>query len=134
MDLAGYRIVQESLTNALKHGDGIADVVIGYRPALVTLTVDTPAGDARREPSAARGTLSGVERGLSGTREATPGADRARPGIRGTPTGAEPALPGAGAGIIGMRERAALVGGVCEAGPYGDGWRVHAELPTGEIS
>lgn len=134
VDLAGYRIVQESLTNALKHGDGIADVVIGYRPALVTLTVDTPAGDARREPSAARGTVSGVERGLSGTREAIPGADRARPGIRGTPTGAEPALPGAGAGIIGMRERAALVGGVCEAGPYGDGWRVHAELPTGEIS
>ncbi|WP_242659169.1 sensor histidine kinase [Thermostaphylospora chromogena] len=39
-------------------------------------------------------------------------------------------LSGAGAGLIGMRERTALVGGVFEAGPHGDGWRVRAELPT----
>ncbi|GAA3515496.1 signal transduction histidine kinase [Streptosporangium album] len=90
VDLAGYRIVQESLTNALKHGGEAADLVIGYRPGLVTLTVDNPIHDAGRE------------------------------------------LPGAGAGIIGMRERAALVGGVFEAGPHDRGWRVHAELPTGE--
>jgi signal transduction histidine kinase len=90
VDLAGYRIVQESLTNALKHGGKAADLVIGYRPGLVTLTVDNPLGD-----------------------------------VGG-------ALPGAGAGIIGMRERTALLGGVFEAGPYGDGWRVRAELPTQE--
>ncbi|WP_433248704.1 sensor histidine kinase [Streptosporangium sp. CA-135522] len=92
VDLAGYRIVQESLTNALKHGGKVADLVIGYRPGLVTLTVDNPI-DA--------------------------------PGL---------GLPGAGAGIIGMRERTALVDGVFDAGPHDDGWRVRAELPTGEIS
>ncbi|MEU3167315.1 histidine kinase [Streptosporangium sp. NPDC006930] len=88
VDLAGYRIVQESLTNALKHGGKAADVVIGYLPGLVTLTVDNPVGEAERE------------------------------------------LPGAGAGIIGMRERTNLVGGLFEAGPHNDGWRVRAELPT----
>jgi len=88
VDLAGYRIVQESLTNALKHGGKAADVVIGYLPELVTLTVDNPMGEAGRE------------------------------------------LPGAGAGIIGMRERTNLVGGIFEAGPHNDGWRVRAELPT----
>ncbi|MFD8533781.1 sensor histidine kinase [Streptosporangium canum] len=92
VDLAGYRIVQESLTNALKHGGKIADLAIGYRPGLLTLTVDNP--------------VNGVGQ----------------------------ALPGAGVGLVGMRERAALVGGVIEAGPHNDGWRVRAELPTGEIS
>ncbi|MBB2914826.1 signal transduction histidine kinase [Streptosporangium becharense] len=92
VDLAGYRIVQESLTNALKHGGKAADIVIGYRPELVTLTVDNP--------------VDGAQRGL----------------------------PGAGTGIIGMRERATLVGGVLDAGPHDDGWRVRAELPTREIT
>ncbi|UOE21852.1 two-component sensor histidine kinase [Thermobifida halotolerans] len=38
---------------------------------------------------------------------------------------------GAGAGLAGMRERAALLGGRLRAGPDGDGsWRVRAELPV----
>jgi signal transduction histidine kinase len=39
---------------------------------------------------------------------------------------------GEGSGILGMRERAALVGGHLDAGPSPDGlgWRVHAVLPT----
>ncbi|MEV0731313.1 histidine kinase [Polymorphospora sp. NPDC050346] len=36
---------------------------------------------------------------------------------------------GSGRGIIGMRERAATLGGTCEAGARGDGWRVRAVLP-----
>ncbi|WP_230880735.1 MULTISPECIES: sensor histidine kinase [Planomonospora] len=88
VDLAGYRIVQESLTNALKHGGRTAEAVIGYRPEEVVLTVDNPVD------------------------------------------GTGPGLPGAGAGLIGMRERAALVGGRVDAGPHGDGWRVRAVLPT----
>lgn len=36
---------------------------------------------------------------------------------------------GAGLGLSGMRERAAVLGGTCQAGPGGSGWQVHAELP-----
>ncbi|WP_245656101.1 sensor histidine kinase [Microtetraspora fusca] len=89
VDLAGYRIVQESLTNVLKHGTGAGvRVLVGYRPDLVELTVANEVG--------------------------------ARPS----------GLPGAGAGLAGMRERATLLGGSFEAGPYGRGWRVRVELPA----
>ncbi|GAA1024201.1 hypothetical protein Aple_097580 [Acrocarpospora pleiomorpha] len=44
VDLAGYRIVQEALTNALEHGTDAATVIIGYQPSAVTLTVDSPVG------------------------------------------------------------------------------------------
>ncbi|MFD0656877.1 ATP-binding response regulator [Thermocatellispora tengchongensis] len=90
MDLAGYRIVQEALTNVLKHGDGReASVIVEYRERSVVVAVANPVRRA----------------------------------------GAPGELPGAGAGIVGMRERAALVGGTLEAGPCSDGWRVRGELP-----
>lgn len=38
---------------------------------------------------------------------------------------------GDGLGLLGMRERAALLGGSCSAGPGGSGWLVRAELPRG---
>jgi signal transduction histidine kinase len=41
--------------------------------------------------------------------------------------------PGAGHGLIGMRERAALFGGSLEAGPHRGGFRVLATLPTGDF-
>ncbi|MEJ3747398.1 histidine kinase [Actinomycetes bacterium KLBMP 9797] len=88
VDLAAYRIVQESLTNALKHGAGEADLAVGYAPDAITVTVENPL---RRGGAAA---------------------------------------PGAGAGLVGMRERAALLGGRLEAGCQGQLWRVRAELPT----
>ncbi|WP_430496908.1 sensor histidine kinase [Micromonospora trifolii] len=91
VDLAAYRIVQESLTNALKHGTGEAELTIAYRPAEVVLTVENP-----------------VRRGGSG-------------------------LPGAGAGLIGMRERATLLAGRFTAGPHDGRWQVRAALPTGEV-
>ncbi|GGO17222.1 sensor histidine kinase [Micromonospora parathelypteridis] len=90
VDLAAYRIVQESLTNALKHGTGEADLTIAYRPAEVVVTVENP-----------------VRRGGDG-------------------------LPGAGAGLIGMRERATLLAGRFTAGPRDGRWQVRAALPTGE--
>ena len=47
-----------------------------------------------------------------------------------------PATPldvtGAGRGLIGMRERAAVYGGRVDAGRYDGGWRVHAVLETDE--
>src|SRR5688572_12849577 len=88
VDLAAYRILQESLTNALKHGGGRADVEVHYADGMVALDVrsDLGAGGA--------------------------------------------AVPGSGAGIIGMRERAELLGGRLTAGPTDGRWRVRAELPT----
>ncbi|MGY1649608.1 sensor histidine kinase [Geodermatophilus sp. SYSU D01119] len=38
---------------------------------------------------------------------------------------------GAGSGLRGMRERAAVLGGTAEAGPAGDGWRMEVRLPVG---
>lgn len=46
-----------------------------------------------------------------------------------------PAPPGRGFGLVGMAERAALLGGVCEAGPGPDrGWRVSAVLPRPAVA
>lgn len=45
------------------------------------------------------------------------------------PTVPVPDAGGAGQGLIGMRERAELHGGTVEAGRWGPGWRVRAELP-----
>ncbi|TDC58922.1 sensor histidine kinase [Micromonospora sp. KC207] len=89
VDLAAYRIVQESLTNALKHGAGEAELMVAYGPTEVVVAVTNPvrAGGA--------------------------------------------ALPCAGAGLIGMRERAVLLGGGFTAGRAGGRWRVRARLPTG---
>lgn len=95
VDLAAYRIVQESLTNALKHGSGPAVLAVDYRTDLIRVTVENPLP---------------------------------------TRAGGDAALPGAGAGLIGMRERAALLNGRFDAGPHGPRWRVHAELPTATAS
>ncbi|WP_326741555.1 sensor histidine kinase [Streptomyces sp. NBC_01768] len=97
VELAAYRIVQECLTNALKHAaPGPVTVRIGQVGQLLTVEVSSVFGD--------------------------------RPG---------PRAPGSGAGLVGMRERVALLGGTIEAGPSttGDGtkiWRVRAELPVEE--
>jgi signal transduction histidine kinase len=39
-------------------------------------------------------------------------------------------LPGTGSGLVGMRERAVMLAGTFDAGPDGEQWRVHAELPV----
>ncbi|WP_067127029.1 sensor histidine kinase [Microtetraspora malaysiensis] len=63
VDLAGFRIVQESLTNVLKHGTGAGvRVLVGYRPDLVELTVVNEVGAG---PSG----LPGAGAGLAGMRE-----------------------------------------------------------------
>ncbi|HEY1179937.1 MAG TPA: histidine kinase [Phytomonospora sp.] len=92
VDLAGYRIMQESLVNAGKYGDGSAVVAVDYAPRLVTITVDSPPGVVVDEPI-------GVN---------------------------------AGAGLVGMRERAQLLGGTFRAGRDGAVWRVLVELPVME--
>ncbi|MEK8109834.1 hypothetical protein NKG94_46105 [Micromonospora sp. M12] len=41
-------------------------------------------------------------------------------------------MAGAGAGLIGMRERATLLAGRFTAGAHDGRWQVRAALPTGE--
>lgn len=88
-DLAAFRIVQEALTNVVRHS--------GSRTALVRIT------------------HGGSHIGLSVDDE-------------GPATGGD--AGGSGNGLIGMRERAAALGGTIDAGTRPDGgFRVTAELP-----
>lgn len=90
VELNAYRIVQEALTNTLKHaGSAHAEVVVSYRPARLDLQIcDNGHGFA------ANATL--------------------------------------GHGLIGMRQRAAMLGGQMQVGPAsGGGVRVLVTLPTG---
>jgi signal transduction histidine kinase len=84
---AAYRIAQEALTNAARHGTGSAEIVLERDPGQLQLTVTNPVSGASAAPT------------------------------RG------------GLGIVGMRERASLLGGEFEAGPYDGGFRVRAALP-----
>lgn len=104
VDLAAYRIVQESLTNALKHGVGPVAVEIDYGPDRISVRVENPVPEYAFAAALAGGPTE--------------------------PDRLTAYLPGAGAGLIGMRERAALLGGRFDAGPHRQRWRVRAELPT----
>jgi signal transduction histidine kinase len=107
VDLFAYRIVQEALTNVLKHaGPGAhTEVRLGTdRSGIVIEVVDD--GHSNKGPESASG------RQL---------ADSVRQHRWAT-----------GHGIVGMQERALLLGGTLEAEPGpGGGFRVVAHLPTG---
>jgi signal transduction histidine kinase len=97
--LTAYRVVQEALTNVLKHA--------GPCKATVTVAVD-PTGEA-------------LEVEVVDT-----GRGRAAAAMSADGSGA-----GAGQGLVGMRERVAVLGGRFRAGPCeGRGFAVHAWLPT----
>ena len=87
VDLSAYRIIQEALTNVLKHaGPATATVTLAYGPDDLTLAV--------------------------------------------TDTGAGGHVNGTGHGLVGIRERVAVVGGEVEAGPGPvGGFAVRARLP-----
>jgi signal transduction histidine kinase len=91
VDLSAYRIIQEALTNTLKHAGRDARVQVAVRcepDALALQVLDDGGGHA------APATLTG------------------------------------GHGLIGMRERAQILGGELEAGPRrGGGFAVNARLP-----
>lgn len=75
VDLAAYRILQEALTNALKHGDQRADVTIVYEPRQVVVVVDNPVnGRKARLPGSGAGVISMSERAalVGGELEAGP--------------------------------------------------------------
>jgi signal transduction histidine kinase len=113
VDLFAYRIVQEALTNVLKHaGPGARTEVRlgGDRNGIVIEVVDD--GNGSEPPSAAAGPFRPAEP-VDSDRQSRSGRS-------------------AGHGIVGMRERARLLGGTLEARPRPDGgFRVVAHLPTG---
>ncbi|MFW6691462.1 sensor histidine kinase [Streptomyces sp. MAR4 CNX-425] len=109
VDLSAYRIVQEALTNVVRHaGPTRATLRIEYRTdeVLIEVTDGGPSEPHRRKDPVSR--------------------SAAEPA-------AEPAAA-AGHGLVGMRERAALFDGYLRAGPHRDGFRVQALLRTGESS
>ena len=63
LELAVHRVVQEAVTNALRHGAGErARVVITCREEAVEISVENPLGDPRTD-------IEGAGRGLAGLRE-----------------------------------------------------------------
>jgi signal transduction histidine kinase len=101
VDLAAFRIVQEALTNVMRHADGDARATVRlvYAPAELVVQVDDDG---------------------KGTAWSRPQADDQQ-----TPTGSI-----AGRGVAGMRERAHALGGTFAAGPRpGRGFRVRARFP-----
>ncbi|TMQ92938.1 sensor histidine kinase [Actinomadura soli] len=82
VELAAYRIVQEALTNALKHaGPGSADVRVEYTRRSVVIDVLSPLGaDAARLPGTGSGLVGMRERAvmLAGEFDAGPDAGRWR--------------------------------------------------------
>jgi signal transduction histidine kinase len=70
VDLAAYRVVQEALTNTLKHaGPGQVAVRIAYAPAEVALEISNEARDTASANVSANG--SGGGHGIVGMRERT---------------------------------------------------------------
>ncbi len=102
LDLTAYRVVQEALTNAMKHaGRAAAVVTLDYREDAVVVDVSDNGG-----------------------RDHRPG--RAASSVRTSPAG----VAGSGRGLLGLRERLSLYGGEFDAGPRpAGGWRVRATLP-----
>jgi signal transduction histidine kinase len=90
VDVSAYRIVQEALSNVMRHAPGAeVRVEIAYAPAALRLCV-----------------------------------------VNGPPRAAPSTLPGPGHGLLGMRERAAMLGGELTAAPTsGGGYAVTAVLP-----
>jgi signal transduction histidine kinase len=141
IDLSAYRIVQEALTNVVKHAQaGSCRVLLGYREDELTIEI-TDNGAGMPVPALA-GAGAALQHGsaaahrhalLSRTGSNGHGLDilddlEALPEV--TPAALAGGLPGAGHGIIGMRERVTLLGGEFSAGPLpGYGFRVSARIP-----
>lgn len=107
-DVAAYRIVQEALTNVIKHA-GPAAVTVRLRYGVSSLDIEVTDD-------------GGQAQGLAAGRAAAAGGDSAG---TGDDTG-----DGGGNGIPGMRERTRMLGGEFSAGPLpGGGFRVSAVLP-----
>jgi signal transduction histidine kinase len=120
-DLSAFRIVQEALTNAIRHaGPATAAVTVDYGADVLSVEVtDTGRGLTDHAAEAAyRAFVIGA-----GLQDPAPAARTLDPGAV-TPAGT------VGHGLRGMRERAAAAGGTIDIGPRpAGGFRVTARLP-----
>ncbi|MEM9747416.1 MAG: histidine kinase [Actinomycetota bacterium] len=109
VDAALYRIAQEAITNAVRHAADATHVV-------VTADVITSLADSRET-------------------DADVVTEHVRLVVRDDGRASNPASGGGGFGLVGMAERADLLGGTFSAGPHpGGGWSVTATFPLGERS
>jgi signal transduction histidine kinase len=135
VDLTAYRIVQESLTNVVRHAHvSMARVAVRYESdALVLEIADDGHGAAARDDAARAAGKAVAQR--NGASEPGDGIAAKRNGAGEPGDGTAARDNGAGHGLVGMRERVAAVGGTLEAGPApGGGFRVAARLPTRRAS
>jgi signal transduction histidine kinase len=77
VDLVAYRVLEEALTNAHKHGRGSAHVSVEYAASAVSLAVVNEVGDGSRSPGSGFGLLGMRERAgaVGGTLRTGTGAD-----------------------------------------------------------
>jgi signal transduction histidine kinase len=115
VDLTAYRIVQEALTNTIRHAQAArAEVTLSYEPGFITVSVtDSGRREEQRQDGAERtGSRAADENGASAGRTA-------------------PLLTGAGLGLAGIAERVASCGGQLTVGPTpARGFAVRARLPA----
>jgi signal transduction histidine kinase len=116
VDLTAYRIIQEALTNTVRHACAArAAVALCYEPGFVTVSVT----DSRRGGGTVpvvNGTVTALASGSGG---GTAGSDREAPARSG------------GFGLAGIAERVASCGGSLSVGPTGaGGFAVTARLPA----
>ena len=144
VDLSAYRIVQEALTNAVRHaGPGRARVLVRYREHDLELQVSDdgqgasagPPGGSANPPGGSGGALSAPPGVPASPPGGSGGALSAPPGVPANPTGGSGgalSAPPVGQGLVGMRERVNLFGGELHAGPRPEGgFAVAARLPIG---
>jgi signal transduction histidine kinase len=62
VDQAAYRITQECLTNATRHGCGPVDVQVDYGGDVVAVTITNPTSDSAHEPRVGHGLTGAGER------------------------------------------------------------------------
>ncbi len=105
VDLTAYRIVQEALTNTIRHAQAArAAVTLSYEPGYITVCV-TDSGKRR----------GGPQPGANGSTAVKPGS----------------LLAGSGLGLAGIAERVASCGGNLTVGPTpAGGFSVTARLPS----
>ncbi|TMR05604.1 hypothetical protein ETD83_06030 [Actinomadura soli] len=139
VELSAYRIVQEALTNARRHAPGAGvRVDLTFLPDRLAVRVHDsgasgpgPSSQTRvlnRDDPASRTAVlddpagpTSVDAGKTRLETPQPGAPQEQAGLHGS---------GGGHGLVGMRERATMLGGRFSAGPAAQGgFLVEAELP-----